>query len=518
LAATPTKARPMSPAHWRLRFAAARVAVSDRRVLVPRSIDASEAALVAATTAAAHPNSAGGSFAVGRGVFFTGGGIGVAPELHIRAREPLAFVGRHGRTGLGYQAQAQRDPTSGSVMTQGTRARQMHSQTLAPKIRPVHTYASPFAQLARSVDSSAWARLLCALLVCMPGVAGADSVSSAVYIRSDTDSTLVVSPRVHAAKRLGEPTQVDISYAADIWTSASIDIRTSASLPVTEQRNELDAALSHQLDRLTLSGSYRYSVENDYNSNGATAGATLDLADKNSTLAANVYGFQDTVGRSGDKFFSRDLTTLGARVSFTQVFDANTLGQLTYELVRLQGYQSSPYRFVGSGPGATGYGCMGALQCLPEHQPDLRTRHAAAILLRRGLSDDISLGGNYRFYIDDWGQTSHMLAAQLGWVPDASTLLTLRYRYYTQTGVGFYARVYRTSPSIATFTTRDREQSPLHDHRIAFDVQKRTSIGDKDTALVLNAGVAGDFYSYDDFVGLSAVSALEVTLAVTLER
>jgi hypothetical protein len=111
-----------------------------------------------------------------------------------------------------------------------------------------------------------------------------------------------------------------------------------------------------------------------------------------------------------------------------------------------------------------------------------------------------------------------MVATQLGWVVGADTLLTLRYRYYTQSAVQFYSRVYRALPSSDTFTTRDREQSPLHDHRIGVDLQQRTTLGDRDTALLLNAGIAGDFYAYADFVGLSAVSALEITLAVTLEK
>ena len=335
-------------------------------------------------------------------------------------------------------------------------------------------------------------------------------------MRSDSDSTLVVSPRARASKRLGERTQVDATYAADIWTSASVDIRASASKPVTEQRNELDFALAHELDDITLTGSYRYSSENDYESHGVSAGSDFGFADKNSTLALGGYMFQDAVGKSGDPMFSRALSTLGGRVSFTQVFDPATLGQLTYELVHLDGYQASPYRVVGIG--GTGFGCERASLCLPEHEPSLRTRHAIAGLLRRAFGDHVSLGANYRIFFDDWGLTSHTAAAQLGFMLGANSVLTLRYRFYLQSGVSFYSAVYQLPPALGTYTTRDREQSPMHDHRVGLEFQQRAPFGDGRMRLVVTTGLAADFYTYDNFVGLRETSALELTLALALER
>jgi hypothetical protein len=361
-----------------------------------------------------------------------------------------------------------------------------------------------------------WLPCAFTLMLALPSSAHADALSSAVYVRSDSDHTVVVSPRARAAKKLGDSTEVDVSYAADIWTSASIDIRTSASRAVTEQRDELDFALSQELTDLTLTGSYRYSVENDYESHGATAGGSYNFADNNATVAVNGYLFKDSVGRSGDPSFSRALTIVGTRVSFTQVFDRNMLGQLTYEIGQLNGFQASPYRVVGIG--GTGLGCVGASYCLPEHEPNARTRHAIAVLLRRALTEEISVGANYRFYSDSWGLGSNTVGLQLGWLAAEKTTLTLRYRFYTQGSVRFYQPIYTTLPAPSAFTTRDREQSPMHDHRIGVDWQQKAPIGDKSTVLLLNIGVGGDFYSYDKFVGLTQTKALELTLSVTLEK
>jgi hypothetical protein len=140
------------------------------------------------------------------------------------------------------------------------------------------------------------------------------------------------------------------------------------------------------------------------------------------------------------------------------------------------------------------------------------------VLLRRALTEEISVGANYRFYSDNWGLGSNTAGLQLGWLAAEKTTLTLRYRFYTQGSVRFYQRIYSTLPAPSAFTTRDREQSPMHDHRIGVDWQQKAPIGDKSTVLLLNIGVGGDFYSYDKFVGLTQTKALELTLSVTLEK
>src|SRR5688572_28194173 len=73
-----------------------------------------------------------------------------------------------------------------------------------------------------------------AAVACLLGlglVAGvrADELGSAIYVRTDTDHTTVVSPQVRAAVNVTESTSVDVTYLVDVWTSASIDIVTSAT-------------------------------------------------------------------------------------------------------------------------------------------------------------------------------------------------------------------------------------------------------------------------------------------------
>jgi hypothetical protein len=353
------------------------------------------------------------------------------------------------------------------------------------------------------------------VLVCAEGAARADEVSSALYVRSDSDQTLVVSPRVRGNKHVGETTSVDVTYAADVWTSASIDIRTSASVrPVTEQRDELDLALSHELEDLSIHAAYRFSTENDYKSHGVSLGGAFKLANNAATIDANLHAIADTVGQSGNPNFQRSLTTLDASLSFTQVLDPVMFVQLTYELAHNEGYQSSPYRVVGVG--GSGFGCKDSSVCLQERAPSARTRHALALALRRALSEAVSLGLTYRFYTDDWSLGSHTLLGELGWNAAENTLFVLRYRFYTQGAVAFYRPIY-ASLADDEFRTRDRELSKLTYHRAGAELEHDFLVGDRGGKLAATLAISGNYYKYADFVGLDAITALEVSVGLMLQ-
>jgi hypothetical protein len=335
-----------------------------------------------------------------------------------------------------------------------------------------------------------------------------------VFVHADSDHTLVVSPRVHLASEIAEDTRADVTYTADVWTSASVDVRASASKPVSEQRDEIDLALSHKFDALTVSGGYRYSIENDYVSHGVSAAGILHLAPKNATLGLNAYAFDDTVGRAGEPTFARNLVRGGLRLAWTQLLTGALLGQLTYELSHLAGYQASPYRYVGIG--GSGFGCAGASMCLPEHEPDRRTRQALGLNLRIALAAQWSAGATYQIHRDDWGLWSNSLGAQLTWSLSDQSMFTLRYRFYTQNGVNFYRAIYDTPSSLTGYTTRDRAQSPMDDQHLGLEWEQGVPIDANGARITARIGLAGVAYRYRNFVGLSDVEALELSIALGL--
>ena len=356
--------------------------------------------------------------------------------------------------------------------------------------------------------------------IATPARTRAQEVATAVYVRTDSDQTVVVAPRLRAQAPLGESTRANLVYAVDVWTSASIDIRTSASkVPVTEQRDEIDASVDHEFEDVNLSVAYRYSTEPDYVSHGVSGGFSYDFADNNATFALGLSGSSDVVGKAGDPDFARPVGTLGGRLSFTQVMGPNTLAQVIYEISRTKGYQASAYRYVAIGGGQCTTGADEdevaptialAPLCVPETSRDERLRHAVALELRQALGDDVSLGGGYRYYLDDWGLTSHTVRAEVTYSPAPATLLAARYRFYMQSAADHYRSTYLV---LQPFVTSDKELSPLSSHRVALEFERTFQFAN-DRTLSATLAFSPLYYSYTDFLPLDSITAFEFNVAL----
>lgn len=337
--------------------------------------------------------------------------------------------------------------------------------------------------------------------------------SSATYVRTDSDDTTVVSPRGHVAGRLGGVLTFDGAYAMDSWTGASIDIMTAATDRVTEVRQEVSGGAGYTGEVLTFAGNYRYSTEEDYWSNGGSLRWAVDLFQRNTTLALVTFGAYDIVGRAGDPEFREPVWNAGARFTYTQVIDKKTVGEVSWETIRVGGFQSSPYRWVAIGGDGT---CASpALYCVPETNPTERWRHAVNVRARRAIGKRLSLGGNYRYYFDSWGIQSHTLAPELSYLPNprhrTRDILTFQYRYYTQGEATFYRPRYFDLQDTSGYVTRDRKLSAMFIHTGGLSYVHRFAAGN--TGIVPRVGVSSaySFIRYLAFVGLERVHALEIT-------
>jgi hypothetical protein len=343
---------------------------------------------------------------------------------------------------------------------------------------------------------------------------------TSVYVRTDTDRTTVVAPRLHVGAPVADKTRVDLVYTADVWTSASIDIRASASKPVTEQRDEIDATVTQEWEDFSLSGTYRYSHEYDYLSHGGTLTGSYSFAEKSATLDFRLAATFDDVGRAGFPTFNREVTNLGARVGFSQLLDQQTYVQVLYELMSANGFNSSAYRFIGIG---TENGLCGAnsrppnAYCIPEHSPSERLRHAVAANFRRALGDSASLGLGYRFYLDSWDVMSHTGLAELNFMPGKEWLLGLRYRFYMQGAAKHYRPVFMSSDIGLEFYTNDKELSKFTSHRLALDIEKAFELDDRGHVLTVVLSGAPSFFSYENYLPLKSITAFELTLATVFK-
>ena len=343
----------------------------------------------------------------------------------------------------------------------------------------------------------------------------ANGGTASLFVRTDSDQTTVISPRAAVTVEPTPGLRVDAAYTADVWTSASIDIRTAATKPITERRDQLEASASYELPDVTLGGGYYLSLEPDYTSHSLSFTASEELAGGSATLEERIVASYDVVGRAGDPQYSKPAFMVGGRVVYTQVLDPETILQGVAELRHRRGFQSSPYRFVGIG--GDGICASTAIWCVPEAHPTVRTRTALVGRIRRSLSRDASIGVGYRFYADDWAVLSHTAALQIAWQAAERTTLLFRYRFYQQGAAGFYQRTYTQQPEQLQYVSRDRELSPLVSNRAAVSIESTFDLDSEGTALRFAATVGGTIFNYGDFVGLTEVYALDLTAAASLE-
>ena len=328
---------------------------------------------------------------------------------------------------------------------------------------------------------------------------------SKVQVYADSDNTTVVSPTVQATADVTPDTNVSLGYVADVVTSASVDVVSQASATtIHDTRHQVSTGLSQVFGSLTARGGYSMSRENDYLSNTFSLGLSQELFDKNTTLALG-YGLSlNDVGRSGDENFSRSLTVNSISASWTQVMSPRMIAQLTYELGNASGYQASPYRFV---PVRTAVDAPPS-EWIAETDPDTRWRHAFVIGGNHAIGTDSSVQGDYRFYHDTWGITSHTLGARYFTRLTSRLELRLRERFYTQGAASFYQSVYMAP---AQFMAYDRELSPLWSETVGAKL-----------SYMFTPHIEGElkvdlfYYSYSDFAPLQSRTGTNTGLGVTL--
>ena len=338
----------------------------------------------------------------------------------------------------------------------------------------------------------------------------AQQVAAGMYAESANDETMHLMPRVRVSAPIAQTTEVGAAYALDVISHASIDIR-STSLRVVDTRQQLlDAGASHRFAGWSLGGRYRLTTQPDYTSHTGVLSFETDLAEGSAVAALTPYLRLNDIGRSGESTFSRSSRMFGVRAGLKQLLDRKSYAQLVYEVQYAGGYLSNPEGFVGAGERSnTDFGCASVIVCVPEHKPDSRLQHAFLLVLRRALSQTISIGLGYRFYLDDWSMMSHTLEPDVAWAPLDGMLLRLRYRGYFQSGAEFFARSFAQLPE-RDFSW-DPRVSPLHTHRLGLDFDNTWRLSNPGPQLHLGASVGLRFYSYRDF-GESARRSLDGTL------
>ena len=344
---------------------------------------------------------------------------------------------------------------------------------------------------------------LAAVVALMSARASADdSFVAKTQIYTDSDHTTVVSPLAALSRDAWKGGTLSASYVADVVSSASIDVVSNATARMNDFRSEITAGLVQKLHNTTLSGSYVYSVENDYQSHNVDLGFAQDMFEKNSTLAIGATFSANDVYRTGDQSFHRKLTVGGISASWTQVLNRATIAQLSYSFSYGNGYWASPYRFVRVETNDFSQ----ILFKVPETEPNERFRHAAVIGLNRHLFSDTALQGDYRLYLDNWGVQSHTIQLRY-FVTWGDVTLRLRERFYYQSGASFF-RPHYTASTLQPFVTADRELSTFWSNVAGFKISWRLPWVHR--ALELEAKVDYFHFGYINFALLASRDGADI--------
>ena len=325
-------------------------------------------------------------------------------------------------------------------------------------------------------------RLAIVATLAVAGTAHADGSLAMRGVYYKERSTRVIQPMLDGMFEIGARGLLDAHLLVDAITSASAGSGAATATPFTERRYEGGASYAHELDgpasltwidRFRVGGEAKYSRESDYFSKYAGVRGEADLAHKNAVLGLGGGVSADSIDNSGAKnpmsgppplhcdnahplieSQSCPLTTYGVFASASQIVGKNALVAATYDLARLDGFQSNAYRQVVTSAGFAA-----------ERHPNQRTRQAVALSGRLYVpASQTTFIGAYRYYTDNWGVHAHTpevrIIQQVGALADAA----IRYRYYHQSAADFYQKRY--PDATVPYLTDDPKMSAYDGHTL----------------------------------------------------
>lgn len=343
------------------------------------------------------------------------------------------------------------------------------------------------------------------VLLCPAAALAAEvTFASKVQVYTDDDATTVVSPHARITGKLDSGTGVDAAYTEDIVSSASVDVRSSASPRIHDRRQEVDLGVSQELAGASVGLGFVHSAESDYRSTGGSLSASRDFAGANTSIALRGGYASNVVGKSGDPAYAAPMNEGTVDLAVTQTLSEVMVAQLAVTGARGQGMFASPYRKVS---------VEGGRFVVPEAEPPERTRLAGSLGVKRAIGFAIA-SLSYRLYTDSFGLLSHTadLRATLDLSPRLA--LRLRYRFYVQNGASFYRSSYDVLP---LYVVVDRELSPFASHLAGAKLDWTPAMKLGRAALRLDLKVEGMYFAYADFPALKQRKALTTQAGLTLD-
>jgi len=296
-------------------------------------------------------------------------------------------------------------------------------------------------------------------------------------------STRVIQPMLDGIFDAGPSGTVTGHLLVDAITSASASSGAAAAEPFTENRYEGGLGYTHEfagpeesiLDVFRLGADGKYSREPDYRSFYIGGRAEAELAQKNATVALGVGLSKDTINNEGaqtpmggPKLLCDNtqavadqtecpLDTISMFTSASHLLSKDALIGVSYDIAKIDGYTSNPYRTVITTGGP-----------VAEKHPNERLRQAFAISGRYYITDSkTTLIAAYRYYWDSWDIHAHTPEVRAIQEVGSTIEAGVRYRYYKQDAAFFWAKRYPDpATTMIDYLTDDPKMSPFDGHLI----------------------------------------------------
>jgi hypothetical protein len=309
--------------------------------------------------------------------------------------------------------------------------------------------------------------LLALLVIAAPALGGVlpEDRADVMWHNYNGGDITVEGPSVLVQKKAGDSLSFSAGYYEDMISSASIDVKLSAS-PYHETRKQENVGVEYLHGKTTYSMGYIHSKEPDYIANTTFYSISQDMFGDLTTVTLGYRRAWDQIFRDikqpdgeivNDPTFHERADHRGYSLAISQILTRNLIADFNYELITDQGYLANPYRKIrylspGQGEGFT---------LAEQVYPNTRTSNAASIQMKYYLPWRAAVTGSYRFFRDTWGIVAHTIETGYTqpwrhWVFDGTV------RWYTQTHADFYSDLFPYA-NYQNFMARDRELATFTD-------------------------------------------------------
>ncbi len=324
-----------------------------------------------------------------------------------------------------------------------------------------------------------------------------------LYHRYDGGGVVVDGPSILVRKNVGDSVSVGLNYYVDNVTSASIDVKVSAS-EYTETRDEYSINVDYLRQKTTMSVGYTKSDESDYTAETWSVGIAQDMFGDLTTVSMGFAYGDNTVEQNGNPDFKEDTEVRSYRIGLSQIFTKNLIVAFAFETISDEGFLNNPYRSVryvdGSNP--VGYSFQ------QEVYPRTRTSNAVAVRGNYFLPQRAAVNVGLRYFEDNWGIDA--MTYELGYTMpyEENWIFEARFRYHDQDKADFYSDLFPFKDA-QNFLARDKELGKFTSTTLglggSYEFGRSWSKIDRGS---LNLHLDYIYFDYDDFRDLTKSGAV----------